>query len=76
MAEKKEKTSPKKAGDKFSKKEVAIALEPSNLMLIALEPTEERKKLFSEDAVETGICNIFETQDNDHLQDSRRKNPP
>jgi len=32
------------------KKEVAIALEPSNLMLIALEPTEERKKLFSEDA--------------------------
>lgn len=32
------------------KKEVAVAIEPSNLMLLALEPTEERKKLFSEDA--------------------------
>ncbi len=31
-------------------KETAIPLEPSNLLLIALEPTPERKKIFAEDA--------------------------
>lgn len=31
-------------------KEVAIPLEPSNLLLIGLEPTPERKKIFTEDA--------------------------
>jgi large subunit ribosomal protein L24 len=31
-------------------KEVAIPMEPSNLLLIGLEPTPERKKIFTEDA--------------------------
>ncbi len=31
-------------------KEVALPLEPSNLLLIGLEPTPERKKIFTEDA--------------------------
>ena len=31
-------------------KEVAIPIEPSNLLLIGLEPTAERKKIFTEDA--------------------------
>jgi large subunit ribosomal protein L24 len=31
-------------------REVVIALEPSNLLLLALEPTKERKEIFSEDA--------------------------
>ena len=31
-------------------KEMAIPLEPSNLLLIGLEPTAERKKIFTEDA--------------------------
>ena len=31
-------------------KEIPLALEPSNLLLIGLEPTEERKMIFKEDA--------------------------
>lgn len=31
-------------------REVLIALEPSNLLLLSLEPTEERKKIFKEEA--------------------------
>ncbi len=31
-------------------REIGIALEPSNLLLLALEPTKERKEIFSEEA--------------------------
>lgn len=38
------------AGRNARGKEVGLALEPSNLLLIGLEPTEERKKIFKEEA--------------------------